>query len=135
MIPADNPLIQYSGRIDLSNPKAPRFDWPGISITVKFKSTFIGFFLEDGNNNFEVQVDGKPTTVWVTQPDQNCYVVKDLPTGEHTLRVVKRTEALFGSTLFKGLLLDSKGTLLEPPAKPVRKIEFVGDSIICGYGN
>lgn len=135
MIAPDNQLIQYSGRIDFSNPKAARFDWSGVSLTVKFKGSSIGFLLEDGNNNFEVYVDGRPATVWVTQPDQDLYSLSGLSSGEHVVRVVKRTEALFGATLFKGLVLDKSSNLLELPLKPLRKIEFVGDSIVCGYGN
>jgi hypothetical protein len=135
MVLPDNPLIQYSGRIDFSNPREPRFDWPGVSLTVKFQGYSIGFLLEDGNNNFEVQVDGQPATVWVTQPDQDLYSLSDLSSGEHLVRIVKRTEAIFGTTLFKGLMLNKSSSLLESPPKPTRKIEFVGDSIVCGYGD
>lgn len=131
----DDPKIQYSGRVDFSYPRAARYDWPGVSITVRFKGTSIGFFLEDGNNNFEVYVDDQPVTVWVTDPDKDLYSLSGLSSGEHTVRVVKRTEALFGTTLFKGLVLGPSASLLPPPPKPSRKIEFVGDSYVCGYGD
>ncbi len=131
----DSPLIQYSGRIDFSDSKAPRFDWPGVSILVRFKGKSIGFLLEDGGNDYDVQVDGQPVTVWVTQPDQNLYTLAGLANREHTVRVVKRTEALFGTAIFKGLVLSEGGALLKPPPKPARKIEIIGDSFVCGYGD
>ena len=36
--------------------------------------------------------------------------------------------------VFHGLLLDKGAKLLPPPERPVRKIEFIGDSITVGYG-
>ena len=36
---------------------------------------------------------------------------------------------------FRGFILDKGATLLSPPALPERKIEFIGNSITCGYGN
>lgn len=135
LISPDNPRIQYSGRIDFSNPKAPRFDWPGVSLLVRFKGTSIGFLLEDGGNDYDVKLDGRPLKVWVTQADHNLYSLTGLSNKEHTVRVVKRTEALFGTILFKGLVLGEGGVLLKPPAKPRRKIEIIGDSFVCGYGD
>jgi len=132
--PAD-PRIQYSGRIDFSDPKSPVFDWPGVSITTRFRGTSIGFLLQDGQNNFDVQVDGNPVTVWVTRPSQTLYSLEGLAPDEHEVRIVKRTEALFGPTVFQGLVLEKAVDLLEPPARPKRKIEIIGDSWVCGYGN
>jgi lysophospholipase L1-like esterase len=36
---------------------------------------------------------------------------------------------------FRGFILDTGSTLLPPPALPERTIEFIGNSITCGYGN
>src|SRR5581483_689369 len=134
-ISPDNPLIQYSGRIDFSDPQAPRFDWSGVSITVKFKGASIGFRLQDGKNNYEVKVDGRPATVWVTRLNQELYTLSGLSKKQHTVQLIKRTEPLYGIGIFKGLVLGEGCVLLEPPAKPARRIEFIGDSIVCGYGN
>src|SRR5262245_26292756 len=35
-VPADDPNIQYMGRIDFNDRKLPRFWQPGVSITVRF---------------------------------------------------------------------------------------------------
>jgi hypothetical protein len=129
-----NPMIQYSGRIDFSNPEAPRFDWSGISITAAFHGTSIGFLLDDAGNNYNVMVDGNPNTVWAASASQPLYTVDNLPPGDHIVKIVKRTESLFGLATFKGLILSPGGNLSHPPALPGRRIELIGDSYFCGYG-
>lgn len=134
-IPPNATLIQYSGRVDFSNPQAPRFDWPGCSVTASFRGTNIGFLLADGKNNFEVYADGKPITVWSTLPNQELYTVENLEPGIHVVKIVKRTEASFGVTTFKGVVLWGEEGLMRPPERASRRIEFIGDSIVCGYGD
>ncbi len=133
-ISAANPMIQYSGRIDFSNPEAPHFDWSGISITAAFHGTSIGFLLDDAGNNYNVIVDGNSNTVWAASAGQPLYTVDNLPSSDHVVKIVKRTESLFGPAAFKGLVLSPGGTLSNPPALPGRKIELIGDSYLCGYG-
>jgi len=53
--------------------------------------------------------------------------------AEHTLRVVKRTENSKGSVGVHRLLLGGEPRPYAPP--PRRRLEFVGDSITCGFGN
>jgi hypothetical protein len=133
-ISAANSMIQYSGRVDFSNPEAPRFDWPGISITAAFHGTSIGFLLDDAGNNYNVIVDGQPNTVWAASASQPLYTIDNLPLGNHVVKIVKRTESMFGLTTFKGLVLSPGGTLSNAPAPPSRRIELIGDSYLCGYG-
>ena len=38
-----NPLIQYIGRINDSNPDQPTFNWPGIEIRARFQGTSLSF--------------------------------------------------------------------------------------------
>ena len=52
----------------------------------------------------------------------------------HTVRIVKLNEAAFGQVGIDELETDTQAPVL--PTKPLdRRIEFVGDSITCGYGN
>jgi hypothetical protein len=133
-ISAANPMIQYSGRVDFSNPEAPRFDWSGISITAAFHGTSIGFLLEDGGNNYNVMVDGLPNRVWETNASQTLYTVDNLTPSDHVVKIVKRTESMFGPVTFKGLVLSPGGVLSNAPAPPSRRVELIGDSYLCGYG-
>lgn len=51
----------------------------------------------------------------------------------HTVRVVKLTENLKTFLALEGFL--AEGELLTPPSRAERSIEFIGDSITCGFGN
>jgi hypothetical protein len=48
---------------------------------------------------------------------------------------VKRSESQWNVAVFGGLYLADGKSLLAAPAKPKRKIEFIGDSYTVGYGN
>ena len=61
-------------------------------------------------------------------------VVSGLTAGEHTVRLVKATEPMIGVTQIQGFQLSAGGQLLPQPA-PRRRLEVIGDSISCGYGN
>lgn len=133
---ADNPMIQYSGRIDFSKPKEARFDWPGVTILASFEGTSCTIVLKDSDNVYNIYVDGNLVTKLFCDPEKEFYpVVNGLKDGKHTILITKRTESSFGTAVFKGLILDKGKKLLDPPKKPERKIEFIGDSFTCGYGN
>ena len=51
---------------------------------------------------------------------------------EATVRIMKYSEAAFASLGIQDIQVN--GELLELPAYPKKKIEFIGDSITCGYG-
>src|SRR4030042_5450135 len=60
----DNQYIQYTGRIDFSNPQKPRFSGAGAYLQVKFKGKTCSILLEDqclnNNHNYiSIAVDGK----------------------------------------------------------------------------
>jgi lysophospholipase L1-like esterase len=59
-------------------------------------------------------------------------VADGLPNGEHTLVICKNTEANIGYLELVGIKCHA---LIKPPAKPKRKIEFIGNSITCGAGS
>jgi hypothetical protein len=48
--------------------------------------------------------------------------------------LTRRTEARIGISGLGGIDLGADGTLLAPPTPPGRRIEFVGDSELLGYG-
>jgi lysophospholipase L1-like esterase len=61
-------------------------------------------------------------------------LARDLKPGMHRVRVSKRTEGSVGTSAFLGFRVREDTGLSLPPA-PERRMEFVGDSITCGYGN
>jgi len=136
MIQPDNPNINYYGRIDFSNPKEPRFDWPGIVIEANFEGTSISAVFDDKENNYNVFIDGKLHKIIETKKGIHTYeIAKDLKNKPHTILITKRTEGGYGIAKFLGFILDKGKNLLPPPKRPKYKIEFIGDSLTCGYGN
>lgn len=59
--------------------------------------------------------------------------VKELP-REMPIRIVKYSEAAFGAVGIRTLLVEEDAELAPLPKKKI-KLEFIGDSITCGYGN
>ncbi|MFL5729488.1 MAG: SGNH/GDSL hydrolase family protein [Cytophagaceae bacterium] len=147
-ISADDPKIKYTGRIDFSNPKAPRFAWSGVSIKASFQGSHCEVLLNDyasgeaptgeaNANWFNLIIDNKKIQVVKCQKDgKQIYKVEALSDSVHTIEIFKRTEALIGEADFRGFILGKDKKLLDlPAAAQTRKIEFIGNSITCGYGN
>ena len=134
-VEADHPWVRYTGRFDFSDAKAPAFDWPGVTIEAAFEGTSCAVWLEDGKNDYNVSVDGQPSTVLRTTAERVYVLAQGLPEGRHTVRLTRRTESEWGEAVFRGFLLDSGRGLVELPLRPGRRLLFVGDSFTTGYGN
>jgi hypothetical protein len=132
---ADDPRIQYIGRIDFSNPKLPRFWQPGVYITAKFKGSTCDVILNDevlwgkNQNYLEIVVDDKPVRLQTKSKRDTIRVAENLSPGEHTVVICKNTEANIGYLELVGIRCKE---LVKPAPKPTRKIEFIGNSITCG---
>jgi len=135
LIPADNANINYYGRVDFSIPAQPAFNWSGTTIEAAFSGPSIGVSLTDGNCNYDIEIDGVRGSAVITQSGVTHYTfATGLSNSAHTVRMVQRTENHWNKNIFKGFYLADGNTLLTPPVKPLRKIEFVGDSHLAGYG-
>jgi lysophospholipase L1-like esterase len=109
-----------------------RFEGNSVNVKLNENSSGQG---PGGGNRYEIVVDGKPAMVIVPRPGEGTYrLASNLRAGEHTVQVFRRTEAFVGVTQFLGFQLNSGGRALEPN-RPKRRIEVIGDSISCGYGN
>jgi lysophospholipase L1-like esterase len=137
-IGADDPAILYSGRIDSSDPKAPAFAFPGVLIAARFEGKGIDIVLEDSGDKdfFNVSIDGgEPLVIRTFKGEKTFPVARKLRAGEHDIRIYKRTEGNQGTAVFRGFNLEAGKGLAKASPLPARKIEFIGDSITCGYGN
>ncbi|MFM7022828.1 MAG: GDSL-type esterase/lipase family protein [Flavobacteriales bacterium] len=141
-IEADDANIQYMGRIDFSNPKAPAYTYPGVSISAKFNGTSVSAEIKDygagsatSTNYYNVFIDNVFVKVMkVTSSTTKYTLATGLANGTHTVLITKRTESSVGKSSFKGFYIE-ESALLTPDALPTKKIEFIGDSWTCGYGN
>ena len=136
----DNSKIQYTGRIDNSDPKAPVLYWPGTYIKANFNGSSLKLILDDsrGDNYYNMFVDNNydaPVIIDCEKGEHEYSVFSNLKDTTHSLLIFRRTEGFSGGTKFKGIILDKGKSLANPPKRPVRKIEFFGNSITCGMGN
>jgi len=134
---AEDPLIQYYGRIQNTNPALPRFWSSGVYIKAKFVGDKFSFFINDqvlyGNvhNYLEIVVDGKNYRLQ-TKFATNKISINGLKKGKHTITICKDTETGNGYLEFEGIVCKN---LLQLPPKPAETIEFIGNSITCGFGD
>ncbi len=135
--PADNQLIQYTGRIDFTNKKLPRYWQPGVYAKARFAGTYCNVILNDemlwgkNHNYLEIVIDDTILYRLQTKGKRDTIrVAKDLSNDIHTILIAKNTEANIGYIEFVGLQCKR---LLPLPFKPARKMEFIGNSITCGY--
>ncbi|MGC4065578.1 MAG: SGNH/GDSL hydrolase family protein [Polyangiaceae bacterium] len=141
-----DPNIRYVGRVYKSTDSAA-FAFPAVQIETVFEGDAIDMRLKDhgstsatATNYYWVIVDGQATKMAVCANREVYPLARGLGAGQHTVTIVKRTEsgpggqANRGEGEFLGFRVRT-GTALKPAAKPERLLEFVGDSITCGYGD
>jgi lysophospholipase L1-like esterase len=138
IIAANNPLIEYTGRIDFSNPLKPGFSYSGVSVRASFQGTSIGLILNDAGtrNYYNIILDHTIVTRLQTKSGENTYnIASSLKDTIHEIEIFRLTEVDFGKTQFCGFVVDKGKTLVDITNKREHLIEFIGNSITCGYGN
>ena len=138
---ADDARLQMIGRVDKSTEDGPTYAYSGTIIRFRCDCTGVDVAFADlgkggdEHTNFvNVLVDGQhAATVELTPESRILRGARGLPPGEHIVEIVKRTEPYAGNIQFLGISL--QGVLLDPPPRPELRLEVIGDSITCGYGN
>ncbi|HZL09680.1 MAG TPA: SGNH/GDSL hydrolase family protein [Prolixibacteraceae bacterium] len=134
-IPASNEAIRYVGRFDFSNPQEVRYDWSGVYMQFSFRGTECAVRMSDtGHNYYNVIVDDQSSRTFDVKSDTTIVLASGLGTQIHRIQIYKRTEGNQGTGSFKGILISEKGEMIPWEKIPSRKIEFIGNSITCGYG-
>ena len=134
--PSDK-FIQYTGRISFTNPERPAWNYPGVQIAASFEGTSLRMIAKPRSGYFVAQIDqAEPFKVaFRGERDSVVTLATALPNGVHTVRLMYAIEGYEFFPEFWGFVLDKDKKLVETPALPSRKIEFIGNSITCGYGN
>lgn len=129
-----HPSVRILGRFD-STAKGAELSWSGTGFQVAFEGASCKARITSSGAILGVTVDN------IRRPDLDLVVpAKDtlvdlasgLGKGRHVVEVAKKTEAMVGSIVLHGILVD--GNASTPPPAKNRRIEFVGNSITCGYG-
>jgi len=137
IIEASNPNILYSGRTEGIGTEKVTVGYTGARERIKFYGTSIAARITDDSeeNYIAIWIDNSLRgKLRLNNPDGVYLLAENLPLGEHTAEVVRITECQFGLMHFKGFQLNEGAKVLEWKQKNNRKIEFIGDSITCGYG-
>ena len=121
--------IQYTGRIT--------FNYPGIQISAAFEGTSLRMMAKPKSGYFMAQIDkAEPFKVAFNgERDSVVTLATALADGVHTVKLMYIIEGYEKYPEFWGFVLDKGKKLVDAPALPSRKIEFIGNSITCGYGN
>ena len=132
-----NPHIQYAGRISFANPERPAWNFPGIQIMAAFEGTSLKMMAKPQSGYFMAQIDeAEPFKVaFRGERDSLVTIATALPEGRHFVHLMYIIEGYELFPEFWGFVLDKGCRLVEAPAFPSRKIEFIGNSITCAYGN
>lgn len=132
-ISADNADISYMGRIHWNEDGEGEFTYPGTTAILRFKGTGLEMETSPGSGKFMVEIDGKePFAVNFTPTDSLLALAENLTDTIHDVRITYALEGYELKPRFRGFVIDGK--LLPAEAKPKLKMEFIGNSITCGYG-
>lgn len=134
---ADAPQIEYVGRTHAPGDGSVSFDWSGTYLSCRFTGGYLAMRVTDTKRNYyNLFIDGElqPRPIVTEGTDSLIVLARDLSFGEHLVRLQKRTEGEQGRTTIHAFLLSSHGELLPAAARRERLIEFIGDSLTCGFG-
>lgn len=135
-VAVDNPHLVFSGRRDDAKAGEVRIGYSGSRVRIAFEGSVLGLRIDSANPNWvEVFIDGKRTEKLKVEGKNGYYeIASGLGNGVLTAEIVKVTEGSIGEITFKGFALPEGGKVVPWPTKETKKIEFIGDSITCGYG-
>lgn len=128
--------IQYVGRIVFDNPDSPLFTYPGTQIRTGFTGTSLKMIAKPHSGYFMAQIDNaEPFKVaFNSERDSVVNLATALPDGTHQVKLMYISEGYDMRPEFRGFVVDNGKSLAPAPAMPERRIEFIGNSITCGYG-
>ena len=134
-------IFRYVGRFDTTNLGKVKFAHSGNQIEFQFKghSFEIGFsdISSDSieyKNFFSVIINGSIKQVVEVTPYLKYHqILVNSPDSFSTIEIFKRTEAVSAIAVFYGLKY-TNGEFRKQPSKK-RRIEWIGDSFLVGYGN
>ncbi len=130
--------VTYIGRFDQSAPAGPRFAWSNSTLQASFTGTTISLQLArmdaTADNFLNVRIDGGPSSTIKVDHDGLYSLASTLAPGTHSIEVSRRDEGQYAELQYQGFAF-KQGQLLTPPPHLERRIEVIGASVTCGYGD
>ena len=140
ILPNNSSLI-YSGRIDLSDPFAIVWTYPGTFVKIKFKGTQLSIHVRNKRNywnNYLGVAEGDAQTKLLLPEEGEATIEIPLQTTQdniHEVTIFKRQDACHELTILGFEIncnTDDECELLEASPLPPRRIEVYGDSVSAG---
>lgn len=140
ILPNNSSLI-YSGRIDLSDPFAIVWTYPGTFVRMKFKGTQLFIHVRNKHNywnNYLGVAEGDAQTKLLLPEEGEATIEIPLQTTQdniHEVTIFKRQDACHELTILGFEIncnTDDECELLESSPLPPRRIEVYGDSVSAG---
>ncbi|MBO7580282.1 MAG: lipase [Bacteroidaceae bacterium] len=126
--------IQYIGRIEDSDPNFIKFTYPGVQIRTGFTGTRLEMMCKLRSGYFMAEIDGGEPFKISFLGNTVVNLARNLKDGTHQAIVTYIGEGYENVPEFHGFFVDKGKTLAPAAPLPSRKIEFIGNSITCGYG-
>lgn len=133
-IPATSDSLVYMGRTVITPGGAVAFNYPGTAVMLNFDGEALEMLTSPDSGYWVVEIDSLPPVKKHFPGDSVIPVADGLPAGPHTARITYCMEGWERHPEIRGLRLPGGGRLLAPPGRPDLRIEFIGNSITCGYG-
>ena len=130
-------FFSHSGRVELLEDNKAILIGPASSVSFDFKGKSCSISLQslvDHQNYVSLELDGKYIgRIRIEKGEIKSFpIVVSEKKKTHHLSIYKATEAAIGGILFAG----TTAKLIETKTpKTKKKIELIGDSITCGFGN
>ena len=143
-ISANHRYLQYTGRIDRSNPKEPLFIYPCTSVRIRFTGNMLKAYVRNKNlyweNSLGCVIDGALLKLELPKEGEAALEIPvhsakrndgQEDCGYHDALLFKRQDACH-EVNFLGFEIEDTAEILDPPARPERRIEVYGDSVSAG---
>lgn len=133
-VKADGESMSWVGRVDLKKGYAD-FTFPGVQMHTDFTGSSLQLLTKANSGYFVVEIDNRPAfKVHSTAADSLLTLATNLGKRRHKAVVTLVSEGYEMLPRIYGVYVDKDATVSRA-ALPGRKIEFIGNSITCGYGN
>lgn len=134
-VSASHPDVLFMGRTKVNPSGSRSFNFPGVTAMLNFSGTSLDMQTSPGSGYFMVEIDSlPPRKIFYASSDSIMTIAESLADGPHAARITYAIEGFEFKPEIKGFILHNDGKLLAAPERPKLRIEFIGNSITCGYG-
>lgn len=132
--------LQYTGRIDWTDPREPVFVFPCTSVKIRFTGKQLKMRVRNRKaywgNYLGCVIDGEQSSIRLPEDGEAVLELPVKAAGElkdsvHEALIFKRQDSCHELTVL-GFELEEGAQILDPPERPARRIEVYGDSVSAG---